>query len=263
MHGLKVARPAGEPGGGAGDFKPDKKLGSLVYPMVCLQSLKEPEMAAATVEIKPFLLSLALVGSVETVIGVLADGVSAGSLSLLGAVRALEAAGICLIFNRQAGGMAAIGISKKTWRKGLRQGVLWSAGFGAIVLAGFAILLVAGIDPFSLLRMRLPAAASRLIGFILVGGLIGPAAEEILFRGVVFGYFRRWGFWTALIVSIAGFIAAHLSGSRLPLTQAVGGVVFGVAYEKTGSLVAPLTIHVLGNLAIFSLSIFWLDPAVA
>jgi membrane protease YdiL (CAAX protease family) len=36
----------------------------------------------------------------------------------------------------------------------------------------------------------------------------------------------------------------------------VGGIVFAIAYEKEKNLMVPITIHCLGNLAIFSLSIF-------
>jgi len=212
-------------------------------------------MATTPVEIKRVLISLFAVGIIETVAGTLATKIPADSLSLLGVVRTVEAVVILLIFSQQINGIAAIGISKETAWNGLLRGLICSAGFGIIVFAGFIILFLMDIDPFSLVRMPLPAERSRLIGFIIVGGLISPVAEELFFRGVVFGYFRRWGFWMALIVSTAGFIAAHLSGNRLPITQAVGGVVFGVAYEKTGSLAAPLTIHVLGNLAIFALSI--------
>ena len=200
-------------------------------------------------------MSILTVCCVETVIGVLAAKIPIGSISLLGAVRTTEAVIILLISSQQVTGMATIGLPKETLRGGLLRGLIWSAGFGIVVFAGFAILFYVEIDPFSLLHMRLPADKSRLTCFILVGGFISPVAEEVFFRGVVFGYFRRWGFWPALIVSTAAFIAAHLYGNRLPITQAVGGVVFGVAYEKTGSLAAPLTIHVLGNLAIFAVSI--------
>jgi len=41
----------------------------------------------------------------------------------------------------------------------------------------------------------------------------------------------------------------------IPLPQVVGGIVFAVAYEIEGSLMVPITIHVLGNLAIFTLSL--------
>jgi hypothetical protein len=35
----------------------------------------------------------------------------------------------------------------------------------------------------------------------------------------------------------------------------VGGIVFAVAYELEGNLMVPITIHVLGNTAIFALSL--------
>lgn len=212
-------------------------------------------MATTRVEIKPFLISLAAVCCVEAVMGVLAVKTPAGSLSLLGVARTVEAVLVLLVFSQQVNGMATIGLSSGTLGEGLLRGMIWSAGFGIAVFAGFAILFYIGIDPFTLIGMRLPAERLSLICFILAGGFISPVAEEVFFRGVVFGFFRRWGFWPALIVSTAGFIAAHLYGNRIPVTQAVGGIVFGVAYEKTGSLAVPITIHVLGNLAIFTLAI--------
>jgi membrane protease YdiL (CAAX protease family) len=36
----------------------------------------------------------------------------------------------------------------------------------------------------------------------------------------------------------------------------VGGIVFAIAYEKEKSLMVPVTIHCLGNMAIFSLTFF-------
>jgi len=41
----------------------------------------------------------------------------------------------------------------------------------------------------------------------------------------------------------------------IPLPQVVGGLVFAVAYEIEESLMVPIIIHVLGNLAIFTLSL--------
>ena len=216
-------------------------------------------MATTRVELKPFLISLFAVGIIETVAGALATKIPADSLSLLGVVRTAEALVILFVFGHQQNGMAAIGLSSETLGGGLLRGLIWSAGFGIAVFVGFVILFYVGIDPFTLVQMRLPTATSGLICFILVGCFISPVAEEVFFRGVIFGYFRRWGFWPALIISTAGFIAAHLYGNRLPVTQAVGGVVFGIAYEKTGSLATPITIHVLGNLAIFTLQVLTLS----
>ena len=69
-------------------------------------------------------------------------------------------------------------------------------------------------------------------------------------------FFRRWGVAAALVASTLAFVLAHPLGHRFPLTQVVGGVVFAVAYEVEGDLIVPITIHVLGNLALFTLSLF-------
>jgi membrane protease YdiL (CAAX protease family) len=58
----------------------------------------------------------------------------------------------------------------------------------------------------------------------------------------------------AALVSTALFAAVH-SGVALPVTQVVGGIVFAVAYHTGKSLMVPIVIHMLGNLAIFSLSL--------
>jgi hypothetical protein len=39
------------------------------------------------------------------------------------------------------------------------------------------------------------------------------------------------------------------------MTQIVGGVLFAIAYEIEGNLMTPITIHSLGNLAIFTISL--------
>jgi hypothetical protein len=88
----------------------------------------------------------------------------------------------------------------------------------------------------------------------LVGGVIGPVAEEIFFRGIIFGFCRRWGFYAALLISTAFFVWPHFDGRHLPLTQIVGGIVFTIAYEKEKKMMVPVTIHCLGNMAIFSLA---------
>ena len=51
------------------------------------------------------------------------------------------------------------------------------------------------------------------------------------------------------------FVLAHPIFSGIPLPQTVGGIVFAVAYEIDGSLMVPITIHILGNLTIFTLSL--------
>jgi len=89
--------------------------------------------------------------------------------------------------------------------------------------------------------------------YLVIGGVIGPVAEEIFFRGILYGFFRRWGVYAAVALSTSLFVLPHLTGDSLPFTQIVGGIVFAAAYERENNLMVPITIHCLGNLAIFSI----------
>ena len=93
-----------------------------------------------------------------------------------------------------------------------------------------------------------------------VGGVIGPMAEEVIFRGLLYGFFRRWGVLPAIFISTGVFVLVHLLVRSVPgfaITQAIGGVVFAVSYELEKNLVVPITIHCLGNMAIFLLPLLY------
>jgi membrane protease YdiL (CAAX protease family) len=104
-----------------------------------------------------------------------------------------------------------------------------------------------------LIRIPLPSDPSEILQLFIVGGLVGPVTEELFFRGILYGYFRRWGIFPALFLSTLFFVLLH-PVKVLAVTQTVGGVLFAAAYEIEGNLLVPITIHVLGNLAIFSLA---------
>jgi hypothetical protein len=147
---------------------------------------------------------------------------------------------------------AAIGLGRDQLLTGFRQGLLWSLAFGLCTLAGMAVLYMAGTDPLVLVKGSLPAGGN-LVLFFVAGGLVAPVAEEIFFRGVVYAFLRRWGILAAIIGTTLIFVLLH--GRRgLPITQAVGGILFCAAYEKERKLMTPITIHALGNTAIFALS---------
>jgi hypothetical protein len=60
----------------------------------------------------------------------------------------------------------------------------------------------------------------------------------------------------AVILSTLLFVLPHAIQQRSPITQVVGGIVFAVAYEVEDSLMVPIIIHVLGNMAIFLISLW-------
>ena len=161
-----------------------------------------------------------------------------------------------LIFSGTGPGPESLGLKREQWRQGLKSGLLWSAGFAAAAALAGAAGLAAGIDLMAYLRTPPPAHAGDRAPMVLVAGLVGPVAEEVYFRGVIYGFFRRWGVAAAVAASAILFAAAHTAGTgQIPVTQIVGALVFAAAYEITGSLITPMTIHVLGNLALMGLSL--------
>lgn len=213
-------------------------------------------METKKIDLKLFLEALAVVIVLEALMCGLLFGKEVDPSLLLGGGRVLEIGALILLFYFHSGGLARPGLNRSRFVPGVTRGLIWSLGFAALVMILFFGLYIFDFNPLGLIRMSLPEKTPDLLIFFLIGGLIGPVAEEIFFRGVLYGFFRRWGIITALLLSTAIFVLLHLPLNYLPVSQAVGGILFALAYEAEKNLYAPMVIHVLGNLAIFSLSLF-------
>ena len=215
-------------------------------------------MAAKTIDLKTLALSAAVILVVESVLHLAADLKILSPVLLIGAARVVEGLLILGVVRlRCQDGAAAIGLSARGIAPGIRQGLIWSAAFGLLVLVvSLAAWLLAGINTFARMRAGSDATVGALILFLVVGGIVSPVAEEIAFRGVLYGYLRRWGAWAAIALSSLLFVLAHAATGGFPLAQTVGGILFALAYERERNLFVPMVIHILGNLAIFSISLF-------
>jgi len=192
---------------------------------------------------------------IET-LAMLLNDVMTAPIFIIGGARCLEILLLPVICHiTEPGGIKALGIWPKRAWSGLLRGFLWSAGFGLMVGMVAVLLVMAGLHPADLIAAGFSSTQNDLFFFLMVGGIISPVAEEIFFRGMLYGYFRRWGVWAALLLSTAVFVMAHAIFHRVPLPQIVGGILFAVAYEKEKNLMVPITIHVLGNLAIFAVAL--------
>ena len=211
-------------------------------------------MEAKQIEIKALFISLAAVVSIEAATRMVISAGLRYPMIILGGARLLEIGLIILCVSIWGKSFPSIGLARSRIVPGLRKGLIWSAGFAVVTFLAFVILFITGIDVLKLIEVRLPAHHGEIILFFLVGGMVGPLAEEVFFRGMLYGFLRRWGVVVALVVSTLIFVLAHPIFPGIPLPQVVGGIVFAVAYEIEGSLMVPITIHVLGNLAIFALS---------
>ncbi len=99
-----------------------------------------------------------------------------------------------------------------------------------------------------LLQQALESQDSVALGiFYLTAAIAAPFFEEVLFRGFLLPSLTRYlSVWGAILVSSLLFALAHLSLSEiLPLTAL--GIVLGVVYTRSRSLLAPMLLHSLWN----------------
>lgn len=87
-----------------------------------------------------------------------------------------------------------------------------------------------------------------VIGFLgVLVSVVGPLAEEIFFRGLLYGWLRRrMGILPGLIFSSMLFAGLHGDVVFFAPVFCLG-LLFGWVYEKSGSLAAPVAVHILHN----------------
>ena len=176
-------------------------------------------------------------------------------LVAIGFARIAEIAAMIFILVRWNNGLESIGLLKNKFSAGFRKGFAWSAGFGICGLLFLGILYALDYNLLHMFQSPVQRSPIGIFLLLFVGAIISPVAEEIFFRGIVYGYLRRWGAISAILGSTALFGMAHGFTANLSFVQLTGGLVFAIAYEKEKNLLTPITIHVLGNMAIFILSI--------
>lgn len=131
-----------------------------------------------------------------------------------------------------------------------RSGLLWGivAWVGATALGALAVLVLEALG-MDLDPQAAEQAVTLLEPWLVVPAVVilAPIAEEIFFRGVVFNAWRREGGrrW-AYIGSAALFAVIHLSWASVVPIFALG-LALAWAYERTGSLVAPIVMHAVVN----------------
>lgn len=211
-------------------------------------------MEAKAIPLKALLLSIAAVLAAEIGLHAATLWLDNFQMVLLCVARTIEILALIQIARHFTPGLDAIGLALSGILRGFKRGLVWSVGFGLLVLVLYAALMAAGFNPIAYMHFPMPGAPLTIILLFFVGGIVSPVAEEVFFRGILYGFFRKWGITSAVLFSTAIFVLAHGSHSQLPIIQMVGGVLFAASYEIEDSLIAPMTIHILGNLALFALS---------
>ncbi len=88
----------------------------------------------------------------------------------------------------------------------------------------------------------------EIFGFMIQAVLISPLIEELFFRGFLLTFLKKYtSTLVAILLSAGVFALAHANlDSAIPLWFL--GIVLGIAYQHTGSLLLPIGIHGCFNL---------------
>ena len=83
---------------------------------------------------------------------------------------------------------------------------------------------------------------------ILAVGVIGPIAEEVVLRGAAQGWMHQHGVAPMRAILVAAFLFGlmHLNPAQIPFAMLMG-IVLGILYWKSGSLVLACLLHILNN----------------
>ena len=155
------------------------------------------------------------------------------------------------------------GLREVGWRQNFKSGC-WglAAALPAIYFIHTLSFHLMGPDaqPQPLLQFLAgnPSLQDRLL-LILTAVVIAPIAEELIFRGYIFGVLRRYaGRWWAMLISASVFAAIH---AHIPSLAGlfVLAVALTLVYEGAGSLWAPILMHSLFNGLTVILTLAWPD----
>jgi CAAX protease family protein len=141
------------------------------------------------------------------------------------------------------------------------HGTFEALGLGARPAAGYRFGLLASLPMLAILPFGAPV---RLDAAALVGSvLLGPFAEEVLFRGFLLRQLHLWARWSApvaIATSAFAFGLAHLANVDMSAPNAVplaavevamttgGGLLFGWIVVRWRSLWPAVGLHTFMNL---------------
>jgi uncharacterized protein len=174
----------------------------------------------------------------------------AGSLVLLTAIQAslLVLTAVFVIWPRALAG--ARWIDRQSPGRGLRIGLglaipAWLAASLLAVLVALGLRQI-GLDPETGVVQQALEVINPVVAVLTVV-IIGPIAEEVFFRGVVFNaWLREYGYRQALVGSGLLFGLVHMSMVGF-VPFVLLGILLAVVYRRTGSLMAPIALHVAFN----------------
>ncbi len=170
---------------------------------------------------------------------------------------------LCSYFLMAGGGLLVLYLSIKSffpfpedWFKLTAKNWYWW-GMGGYLVAIPSVFLVSilnqqlwqdrgGSNPLLLLALESQDTFALII-FFITASIAAPIFEEIMFRGFLLPSLTRYlPVWGAIVLSGIIFAVAHLSlAETIPL--ATLGIILGIVYTRSRSLLASMMVHSLWN----------------
>ncbi|MDD5429040.1 MAG: type II CAAX endopeptidase family protein [Candidatus Omnitrophica bacterium] len=150
--------------------------------------------------------------------------------------------------------LSAVGINFKNFAANVFYGIV---GYIAILPSLFLILVLTTIVTNLMkytpkeqivveLFMRQDNPAFLVLTSIFAA-IAGPIVEELFFRGFLYGAVKKYtGIFWATMITAALFAALHAHAVGFLPIMALG-ILLAYLYEKTGTLVSSMTVHVMHN----------------
>lgn len=152
--------------------------------------------------------------------------------------------------------LAALGISARNFLKNIFYGIIgYIALIPVLILILVIIAIIINITKYvpemqSVVELLLKEKGVAFLTYSsLFAAIIGPMIEELFFRGFLYSALKKYiGIFWAMMVAAGLFAAlhAHIVGF-FPIM--VLGLLLAYIYEKTGTLVSSVTVHMIHNLS--------------
>jgi membrane protease YdiL (CAAX protease family) len=187
----------------------------------------------------------------------------------------LSFVGAAIYFAASSGGLRPADFGFRRVRFSLAAGAVIAAAVGYyIVTAVYASLVrLHGTDKLPS-ELRVSSSTAALVAAAVFVCVIAPMAEEVFFRGFIFGALRRWrisiggrelGTWLAAIVTgiFFGFVHAGSASAQYLVPLGFLGFVLCLVRWRTRSLYPCMALHAINNsLALGINELHWSAPAI-
>lgn len=152
--------------------------------------------------------------------------------------------------------LTALGVSARNLLKNIFYGIAgYIALIPVLVLILVAITVIINVTRYvperqPVVDLFLKEKGTAFLTYSsLFAAIIGPVIEELFFRGFLYGALKKYiGIFWAMFATACLFAAlhAHIVGF-FPIMAL--GILLAYLYEKTGTLVSSITVHIVHNLS--------------